>query len=384
MDSRLLGLVPTFAVLVWFSFAAPLDVRAQQVNEAKVDVSTAKDAVVKPGELGTGQGSSIAAVRVGKGNRLAEDFDVNGAGANEREKSFLRTLLDAIAGAKLGDATEVRNQIRTGTAPKPGETFPPTPAAFTEVGKGATLETRQLSKATQVGNQTEEAKAKAKQTRSTLGANYVGDHKTTSAQVGRQLSDGVAAALSVNRDPVAVEWEPNTTHEITVDLSGVALSVSTVGVAFAHGVWSVDAAFINGSSDITLPETSAQPLYDLMLRVVSINGGAPFLDTESFVLDSFGNDIFDSADNSGIDAVTVAILERMVPIGEGEIGFAAPYSFTVRLPGQPAESVVFLRDFAAGSAEGAGVPHPSSLALVSVACLALAILRRRRASLMGK
>jgi hypothetical protein len=205
----------------------------------------------------------------------------------------------------------------------------------------------------------EEAEASAGMKGLLTGATFTLDgksspHTRVEKQEARNL---MAVALAVDRDPLAVKWKMVSDQEITIDLSEVSLTAETMGSrTSAFALFGSDLSFINNKLNIHLAEDQAAPLYELLISFVSENGKQRVPDVQ---LETFGNEIFDSLGNVGIDDVRDGLSSQLIQIGEGTFGFSSSYSFTVTVPGNPSKSVLFLRDFAVASVTAEGEPTPT-------------------------
>ncbi len=359
---------------------------AAHADEASANASvngSRKDEI--EGELPGGadaKGVSIAGAKVF--NPAKEDYKVNGAAANDKEKAALQELIPlvkATANANI-DARQLATrefvkQAKAKTMPVAGDN-----PAFTEVAKNPSL-----SAATDIllnGQAIELALASASQTFEKVPRpRYVtSESPFSSVRVGKAAMP-MAAALTINRDPFATLWEPSGHREISVDLSESSFSVDTEGDAIAVALANSDGAFINGTTDIDSSESLASPLFDLLIAVVSIGGGTPFVDLGSFTFNAFSNEISDSLGNVGISAVADGLLGQLAPIDVDTIGFRSPYSFTVRVPGTSTSSVLFLREIAATAV--VAIPEPPFFMLFGFGSILLFVCQQRlsRVSLAG-
>ncbi len=358
------------ALLVCVCSAQLPAARGQAVTaEAKVN-STTKAKVELGQQKFDGEGVSIAAAKVFHGEeqfrvsrRPKTDTDKGHEPANADEEPRLRSLFNSPSDTDL---------FRRNT--KPGDN----PERFKEIKK-VIDETTLLAETDKLMNAVPLEEAKATATQRLFIDNTGGfvitvyapqiTLETKVAKAGETGAGGKAAALGINRDPLPIEWNPASERTVTVDLSEVSLTVGTSGTgASAFALIAMDASFINGTLDIALPEDDATPLYDFSLSALSQNGGPPVFEV---TFDTFGNDVSDSLGNQGIDNVRNGLLSQLALLGDGSLGFQSPYSFTVRVPEEPLQSVLFLRDLAAASAEVEVVPEPTTFTLLAVGILSL-------------
>ncbi len=321
------------------------------------------------------KGAAIAAAKVF--NPVQEDYQVNGNPANNAEKAVLQGLMP-LAQATAVDGVFARNTAqkkfadaaKTATAPVAGAN-----PAFTEVAKNPSLtsETAGLLNSKAL----ESAGAIAKQEfDKNPGVQYVTRDQVYGVVKPDKVPSPAAAAFTVNRDPFAADWDPLASRGVTVDLSQVGFSLQTAGSAIAAVLANTDAAYSNGTVDIGLPQTDALPLYDLLLPFVSIDGASPILDIGAFVFDVFGNEVFDSLGNVGVAAVTAGLLSHIGLTSTNTIGFTAPYSFSVMVPGDSAQSVLYFRAVSAAAVVAEAIPEPGSLSLLLLGFLLLSVLQR--------
>ncbi len=354
-----------FALLVCVYAAQPPAARAQAVRaEAQVNSNTKGKIGPVKNERTDGKGVSIAAAKVFTPER--EDYRVSGAPgegtdgnnpANANELPTLQALLNAL----------------TTSNPDIGKRTQPTknPARFTEIDKITGFPTL-LAKTDELKNTDplEIASALATQrakiiVEGGLPVRVEWDPKLdVKGEVDlKSKNKAKAAAFGVNRDPLAIEWDAAFDRLVSLDLSELSLVVETSGAhSSAFAFFGSDASFINGTLDIELPEDDATPLYEFSVSALSLDGGPAVFEV---TFETFGNHVFDSLGNQGLDNVRNGLLSQLALLGDGSLGFQSPYSFTVRVPEEPLESVLFLREVAAASAEAA-IPEPSTMTLVGV------------------
>ena len=371
---------------------------------AKASVNGRTAFTVNNAAVPNANGSAVAAAKIfhpaaGAGT----DFQVNGAAANARTEA---PILDALAnesrtvrapnplnyanraafqealtnqgsyinggqirlnGQVIANVPGLKNQIAGCTVP---DAIPGNPSCTTRAGtgsfplvpKGGAGISSSASMQRAVGaNNYEFASATASQRTLANGTFQVVDNPTTEVRAAANLPAPVASAYTSNHDPMAVYWSSSSNHNITIDLSSFQMSLSTQGIqSEATGYYAVHGGVINGSSDITLPESSASPFFDLVLGFNSVNGGPPQLNGSTFQLAAVGS-ISDNLGNVGLGAVAIGFLGDLTLTGD-TVSFATPYSLTVGVPGNQLQDVVFLDTQALTETEAA-TPEPSTLLL---------------------
>jgi hypothetical protein len=277
--------------------------------------------------------------------RTGELIDDGNKEANTDEVKTLQSLCEAIKGGILGPdalATEIRDKTKPSARPE----------RFQEVSKKSfplLAEINDLSNPDAL----EEAGASAGAERKggLTGATVTFDGKSNphTRVEKKAVRNPTACALAVDRDPIIVDWGKHSDPEITVSLLDVLITTATTGSkASAFALFSSDVSFVNDTGNIHTAEDQATPLYTLVMSAVSNNGDVITL--EVLELETFGNEISDSLGNVGVDDVRSGLLSQLVLTGAGTIGFESSYSFTVKVPGDPSKSLLFLRDFGAVSA----------------------------------
>lgn len=323
----------------------------------------------------TAKGVAIAGAKIYFGND--EDYQVNRGPANAVEKAALQAVADLAKATAVTDANARADAIRKFRDGAKEKTKPVAGAnpAFVEIAKviGLSANTKVVSNEFTV----ERAVASALQTLEKIPrVRYV-----TSDLVSTRVRKGIAepptaVAFTVNRDPFAITWSSPSERNVKVDLSDVSFTLETRGDAIAVSTLNSDGAFINGITDINAPESMASPLYELLIPVVSIDGSAPFIDFGAFEFVVFGNEVFDSLGNVGIDAVTDGLLGSLGLINGDTIGFLSPYSFSVTVPGTSENSVIWVRDIVSGAV--IAVPEPPMVLLVGMGLVVLLVRARAR------
>jgi hypothetical protein len=177
--------------------------------------------------------------------------------------------------------------------------------------------------------------------------------------VKRAASNPRSAAVAVNRDPVAIEWDPSAERKVTVDLSEVSLRVVTTGVITrAFALFGSDMSFRPNVVDVEGHHDGGIPLFDLLIAASSTDGGGPVL--EAVESQAPGNRISDSLGNVGSRSVRDGLLSQLTVTGEGTLGFQSPYSFEVQVPGNSERGLLFLRDFAGASSTAQEIATPTA------------------------
>jgi hypothetical protein len=206
----------------------------------------------------------------------------------------------------------------------------------------------------------------------------------TDTPVARVRGPGTyTLAFTSNRDPIGITWNSISNRTVTYDLSQVAIEIGTKGLGTsATGFLELDGKYIDGTTNVNLPESSAIPFFSLMLPFSSINGAAPVLLTEAFSLSAAGT-ITDSLGDSGDKAVANGLLGDLTP-NNGTFEFAQPFTSTVGLPGTDSQSLLFT--YESTLAAVSVVPEPSAIVLLGVGILGLAAFmwsKSRRGGLMA-
>lgn len=241
------------------------------------------------------------------------------------------------------------------------------------------------------GNTIETAMARASQTlsmRMMNGAMVVVNtpNESTSASVER---GGRAVAFAVNRDPMPIMWSSPSLRSVTYDLSNVTLNpTSTSPDSSATTFFSTDTGFIDNTLDTTLPESSAQSLFGLLLGVSSDDGSASVFDTFSLSVPCASlptpsctvSDTLGGLPSSGLGKVTSDLLGDFQSNAAGVWGFALPFTLNVTLPGSASESVLFMTDEAFSMATATPEPSTWAMMLLGFAGLGVAGYRWVRAA----
>jgi hypothetical protein len=181
-----------------------------------------------------------------------------------------------------------------------------------------------------------------------------------------------AIAFTSNRDPIGVTWDSSSNRTVTFDLSQLSMQVSTKGLGTsATGFFELDGGYIDGTQNLSLPESSATQFFSLLLPFSSIDGGSPTLLSDAFSLSAIGS-ITDSLGDSGLKDVASGLLGDLTP-NNGTIEFAKPFSITVGLPGTDSQSLLFTHESTLAAVSV--VPEPSTFVLLGVGVLGLAAFK---------
>lgn len=369
--------------------------RAARSQSARVEVNGVGDQViaVRGNVLPGASGSATAAARVVRKPETV--LKVNGAAANAAETTVLDGLLRSaapIAGATPLDRRAYFTGGTVGGIRVPGmsglirQHVRPNadPARFPDIAKGARIE----SATGMVVNSDKDvpaeiAEATARQTLDAVNNNYrVLDSTVTVVQATRNVRNPLAIAMSVNRDPLPIEWSSLGSREFSLDLSGLTFDLQTTGVGGrAFGFFGADVGMVDGVSEVeAADEEDAVPLFELFLAAGSEDGGAPFVDVPSVSFELGSSEVRDNFGNSGRDDVLAELLKHFKRLDSDTVGFDEPYLMTFRIPGSQPNSVLFLRDYAGSVA--AAVPEGRVLAsvapLIGLLLWTVGHLRRRR------
>jgi hypothetical protein len=371
---------------------APLSSAYGQPNAASVEVN-GKSAIGPIKKLNTtnATGSNAAAANVFLNGKSVQPVaylvngddassSVNGKGANQKsEVAVLSGLAQQAANSRnmVNENILVRNPalqsfqqtIISSTAENAGSkgNFPL--VAKASIGKSDTGELAPTVKGQTVGT----AKAMANQSVTNNGTQVqFGDSVTSSGMI----NGGVGVAFTAHHDPISVDWTSASNRSLTLDLSQVSFTVQTVGSnATAVGVLGITGSYIDNTSSLNLPESSATPLFSLTLPVISVDGGPPEVYTGALSLSASGT-VTDSLGDSGLSAVTQGLISQLTVTSTETVDFSSPYTITFGLPGSASTSVLYLDEttFALASA----VPEPSSEVLLLTGIVGLACLWKRR------
>jgi hypothetical protein len=361
MINPAMAMIKTFlvGVSVYICFLQPGGVYAQITADASVN-GKLRTIIKSEGIKPRSNGVSIAAGKIF--NPVKEDYRVSrkpkvdpntgelvddgNKPANTDEVKNLQSLIGTIKGGILGPealATEIKDKTKPTDRPE----------RFKEVSKKIFPLLAEINKLSNP-DALEEAEAFATTLQGGLtGATFTLEENPKTRVEKKAARNPMAVALAVDRDPLAVKWKRVPDQEVTVDLSEVSLTAATIGSrTSAFALFGSDVSFINNNLNIHLAEDQAAPLYEFLISFVSTNGEPPALDV--LELETFGNEISDSLENVGIDNVRDGLLSQLTQIGDATIGFISSYSFTVKVPGSPSKSVLFLRDLAITSVAAEG------------------------------
>ncbi|MFZ1136824.1 MAG: PEP-CTERM sorting domain-containing protein, partial [Candidatus Korobacteraceae bacterium] len=336
-------------------------------------------------------GSATAAAKIF--HPPSSSYQVNGAAANATTEA---PILDTIANLAQPIATNARNPIAqapfiTGTRNRitnctvtdtvAGPNRPCRVVAGTgsfplvnKGGNGISSDTGVVQRT--VGNNNYEfATASASQRTLNNGMFRIIDNPATQVDAARGLPAPVAVAYTANHDPMAVYWNSPSNRSFTLDISQLQVNVSTTGPgAAASAFYAINAGVIDGTTDITLPEGSATPIFSLLLPFNDVDGQAPTINLAAFEIGAAGA-ISDSLGDVGLPNVAAGLLGDLTLVN-GPIQFAVPYSLTVGVPGTSSQSVLFVDTQA--FAESTAAPEPSTLMLLGSGLLGLAQIARKR------
>ncbi|HVC60620.1 MAG TPA: hypothetical protein VND19_09705 [Acetobacteraceae bacterium] len=221
------------------------------------------------------------------------------------------------------------------------------------------------------------ASGSATQTINAAGKLILNSNAVTQVDASKAVPKPLAVGFGVNRDPVAISGLSSTGRGITTDLSSVTFTLSSTGPATASGVFDTTLASIDGSSDVTQPESLATPFFDLLISAESDSGGAPVVNPYASSLTASGS-ISDNLGDVGLAAVTAGLFGDLTSVGSNELGFAAPYVITVGLPGTSPNALLYVDSETYAGA--AALPAPGGLGTMLVGLLALAAVAARRGS----
>jgi hypothetical protein len=343
--------------------------------------------------IGGANGSAIAAAKIfhPAAMQAGSSYQVNGAAANaQTEAPILDTIANLArpiaqnAGNPMMQAVNIngtRNRLQTCTLPDttggPGRmcrvvantgSFPQIPKA-----NGINSATGAVQRTVGVNNY-ELADATASQTMNN-GTFRIVDNPVVQVDRRPNLPAPEAVAYTVNRDPMAVYWNSPSNRSFSFDLSQFQADVSTTGFGAAASVYySINASVIDGTTDITLPESASTPIFRLLLPFNDVDGLAPTINLAAFDLAAAGT-ISDSLGDVGLINVANGMLGNLAVVN-GTIQFLQPYSLTIGVPGTSSQSVLFVDTQAL--AEGVAAPEPSSLLLLGSGLLGLGGMLRKR------
>jgi len=345
--------------------------------------------------IGGANGSAIAAAKIfhPAAMQAGSSYQVNGAAANaQTEGPILDTIANLArpiaqnAGNPMRQAANIngtRNRLQNCTLPDTtgGPNVPCRVVAgtgsFPQIAKanGISSDTGVVQRTVGMNNY-EFATATASQTMNN-GTFRIVDNPVVQVDRRPMLPAPEAVAYTVNRDPMAVYWNSPSNRGFTLDLSQFQAQVSTSGPGSgASAYYAINASVIDGTTDITLSESSATPIFRLLLPFNDIDGLAPTINLAAFDLAAAGT-ISDSLGDVGLINVANGLLGDLVLVN-GTIQFAQPYALNIGVPGMNSQSVLFIDT--QGFAEGVAAPEPSSLLMLGSGLLGLGgILRQRLA-----
>jgi PEP-CTERM motif len=379
---------------VTLAVAWPSRLFAQMLVGAKADVNGQTIVVPRNAAVPNMTGSAVAAAKIFHPAAMQQgtSYKVNGNNANAMtEAPILDTIANLAvpiaqnAGNLLRQAPTIQstmNNITNCTVPDatggPGRqcrvvagtgSFP----LVNKGGNGILSDTGILQRA--AGNNNYEfATAVARQRTLGNGNFQIIDNPVTQADTANGLAAPVAIAFTSNHDPMAVYWNSPVNRSFTLDISQLQVNVSTTGTGAASAFFAIDAGVIDGTTNITLPESSATPIFSLLLPFNDINRQAPTINLAAFEIGAAGA-ISDSLGDVGLANVTAGLLGDLTLVN-GTIQFAVPYSLTVGVPGTSSQSVLFVDTDS--FAESTVAPEPSTLMLLGSGLLGLAQIARKR------
>jgi hypothetical protein len=324
-------------------------------------------------------GATASTLAAAKAFHGGESYQFNGAAAPVAETTVLESLMKQAQGTarvfnaqqRFGAISKFNKDLRAGTAPQAG-TFGLVSKVNGMSSTGGPVQS--------LGNPVaESASAFASQNQSNGVCRFT-DSSVTSAKATKDVPSADAVAFTVNRDPIGITWDSPGIRSLTFDLSQASIQVQTQGLGSgAIGALAINAGYIDGTTDVTQPESSASPILSLLLAVGETDGGAATLLTDESFLTTAGS-VTDSLGDSGLQAVQNGLLNDLMVSPDGTVSFVQPYSITATVPGTDSQSLLFLseRTFA----ESMAVPEPSTLVLAGIGCGILVVvktLQRRRA-----
>jgi hypothetical protein len=300
-----------------------------------------------------------------------EGFQVNGAAPNAQELPVLRALaVSAKSVANKGPIARraavdaFTKKLVADTAEKKGKN-----PAFTDIAKGAMIMAD--SGLLQDNNAVETARAETNQTLDKAGKKYNVGQTNITAVNQQKAKAPFAVAYTGNRDPMAVIWD-SSLREITYSFDGTYFELMTSGPgSAAAAVFDSSLAVIDGTVDVTTPESAALLAYSLTISMFSFDGASPFLDP---VLVGGAGSIRDSFGITG-PLLPASIAANLKLVGN-RFSFTPGYQLIVTLPGKAPQSVLFFHD--SMLAEAAAVPEPASATMVGLALGAAALFIRSR------
>jgi hypothetical protein len=380
--------------LAAFVMAGSSHAFAQMLVGGKADVNGQTIVVPRQAAVPNATGSAVAAAKIfhPAARQQGSSYKVNGANANAQTEA---PILDTIANLAVPIAQNAGNLIRqaptirstmnnitnctvpdaTGGPGRPCRVVAGT-GSFPLVNKGGNgifSDTGVLQRA--VGNNNYEfATATARQRTLANGNFQIIDNPVTQADAANGLPAPVAIAFTSNHDPMAVYWNSPSNRSFTLDISQLQVNVSTTAPgAAASAFYAINAGVIDGTTDITLPESSATPIFRLLLPFNDIDGLAPTINLAAFQIGAAGA-ISDSLGDVGLVNVANGLLGDLALVN-GTIQFALPYSLTVGIPGNSSQSVLFVDT--QGFAETTATPEPSTLLLLGSGLLGAGGLFRK-------
>jgi hypothetical protein len=390
---RLRTMLLTLGVAAGFAITSANHASAQSVT-AKADVNGRM--VVNfnnNAAVGGATGSAIAAAKIfhPAAMQAGSSYQVNGAAANAQTEA---PILDTIASLARPIAQNAGNPVmqaaningtrdRITTCTMPDTTGGPGRPCRVVAGTGSfplVNKANGISSDTGVvqrtvnNNNYEFATATASQTM-VNGTFRIVDNPVVQVDRRSGLPAPEAVAYTANRDPMAVYWNSSSNRSFTLDLSQMQVNVSTTGPgAAASAYYAINASVIDGTTDITLPESASTPIFSLLLPFNDVDGMAPTINLAAFQLGAAGA-ISDSLGDVGLINVANGLLSDLTLVN-GTIQFAQPYALNIGLPGMSSQSVLFIDT--QGLAEAVAAPEPSSLLLLGSGLLGLGGVLRKR------
>jgi hypothetical protein len=386
--SRVAVVVVTAALVA----GAPSRLFAQQKVAAGVNGNV--NNVVGPNTAVPGANGVIAAGgRYVDNNGTIEDYRVSAASpgdaaANAAETTAMQTVMDTVEKlrGKAGDAVTKAMKDVVASIDKNIVTMKNTTFDLNAKGQGTPLnatasvfDNKSQGRVVATGNQ---------QVAAPNGRGLLLGASIRSPSNAPLPANATYAGFVANRDPLAVQWS-SSIHQVSFNLDGLQLIANSDGVSTFGASAGLSGGFLNGTLDLTTPESSATQLFSLTLGVT----GAPGSPTSTSVDFGYFMDpnvspsqysISDSDGNTTLAAVQAdlatqfALARTDLTTGDTYYGFNPGYSITLGIPTDPnssTDSVLFLDDFGAATA---AVPEPTSILLLGSGLL-LAVLYRSRA-----